>query len=146
MNILFGLCRLGSAKIPVFPLTVRMIFRFLIPLGRRLKYLQSPCFRFNFFYYLCSKNVVCCPDVRRDLVQQLIKSLLKQGEGEQLEFKEIVRKDAVGKTICAFLNNKGGQLLIGISNDKKWLALTGQKKYKMNWKHIREKKLFRKVL
>lgn len=51
--------------------------------------------------------------------EQLIKSLLKQGEGEQLEFKEVVRKDAIGKTICAFLNNGGGQLLIGISDDKK---------------------------
>ena len=50
--------------------------------------------------------------------EQLIKDLLKQNESGQLEFKEVVRKDAIGKTICGFLNNKGGQLLIGISDSK----------------------------
>ena len=50
--------------------------------------------------------------------EQLIKDLLKQDESGQLEFKEVVRKDAIGKTICGFLNNKGGQLLIGIADDK----------------------------
>ncbi|WP_162927175.1 RNA-binding domain-containing protein [Flavobacterium anhuiense] len=48
----------------------------------------------------------------------LIKDLLKQEENEQLEFKEVVRKDAIGKTICGFLNNNGGQLLIGVTNNK----------------------------
>lgn len=51
--------------------------------------------------------------------EQLIKNLLKQGESEQLEFKEVVHKESIGKTICAFLNNEGGQLLIGITSDKK---------------------------
>ena len=50
--------------------------------------------------------------------EQLIKDLLKQDESGQLEFKEVVRKDAIGKTICGFLNNKGGQLLIGIADNK----------------------------
>lgn len=50
--------------------------------------------------------------------EQLIKDLLKQDESGQLEFKEVVRKDAIGKTICGFLNNKGGQLLIGITDSK----------------------------
>ncbi len=50
--------------------------------------------------------------------EQLIKDLLKQEESGQLEFKEVVRKDAIGKTICGFLNNKGGQLLIGITDNK----------------------------
>ena len=50
--------------------------------------------------------------------EQLIKDLLKQDESGQLEFKEVIRKDAIGKTICGFLNNKGGQLLIGISDSK----------------------------
>ena len=50
--------------------------------------------------------------------EQLIKDLLKQDESGQLEFKEVVRKDAIGKTICAFLNNEGGQLLIGIADNK----------------------------
>lgn len=50
--------------------------------------------------------------------EQLIKDLLKQDESGQLEFKEVVRKDAIGKTICGFLNNEGGQLLIGIAENK----------------------------
>ena len=50
--------------------------------------------------------------------EQLIKDLLKHDESGQLEFKEVVRKDAIGKTICGFLNNEGGQLLIGIADNK----------------------------
>jgi len=50
--------------------------------------------------------------------EQLIKDLLKQDKSGQLEFKEVVRKEAIGKTICGFLNNKGGQLLIGIADNK----------------------------
>ena len=34
--------------------------------------------------------------------EQLIKDLLKQNESGQLEFKEVIRKDAIGKTICGF--------------------------------------------
>lgn len=56
--------------------------------------------------------------------EQLIKSLLKQGESEQLEFKQVVRKDAIGKSICAFLNHEGGQVVIGISDDKKVVGIT----------------------
>jgi len=50
--------------------------------------------------------------------EQLIKDLLKQDGSGQLEFSEVVRKDAIGKTICGFLNNEGGQLLIGITDNK----------------------------
>ncbi len=48
---------------------------------------------------------------------QIIKELISQGEGQQLEFKEQFRPDAIGKTICAFLNNDGGQVLIGIKDN-----------------------------
>ncbi len=61
--------------------------------------------------------------------EQLIKSLLKQGEGEQLEFKQVVRKEAIGKSICAFLNHKGGQILIGISDDKKVAGIVDAEKW-----------------
>ncbi|MGB4961051.1 MAG: RNA-binding domain-containing protein [Saprospiraceae bacterium] len=50
--------------------------------------------------------------------QQLIKDLLKQEESGQLEFKEIVRKDTIGKTICGFLNNQGGQLVLGVADNR----------------------------
>jgi ATP-dependent DNA helicase RecG len=36
--------------------------------------------------------------------EQLIKDLIKQGESEQLEFMEVVRKDTIAKTLCSFLN------------------------------------------
>lgn len=31
--------------------------------------------------------------------EQLIKNLIKQGESEQLEFKEVVRKEEIAKTL-----------------------------------------------
>lgn len=61
--------------------------------------------------------------------EQLIKSLLKQGESEQLEFKQVVRKDAIGKSICAFLNHEGGQVLIGVSDDKKIVGIADVEKW-----------------
>ena len=44
-------------------------------------------------------------------------TLVKQGEGEQLEFKKSTgqRREA-GKTICAFLNGQGGSVLFGITD------------------------------
>lgn len=50
--------------------------------------------------------------------EQLIKSLLRQGEGKQLEFKNIVRKEDIGKTICSFLNVEGGQILVGVKENE----------------------------
>ena len=44
----------------------------------------------------------------------LIKTLIKKGEGRQLEFKEALNKDVVARTVCGFLNAKGGQVLIGV--------------------------------
>lgn len=61
--------------------------------------------------------------------EQLIKSLLKQGESEQLEFKHVVRKEAIGKSICAFLNHKGGQVLIGVSDDNKVVGIADVEKW-----------------
>jgi len=49
--------------------------------------------------------------------EQLIKTLIKQGESKQLEFKEVVRKEDIAKTLCAFLNADGGTVLIGVQDD-----------------------------
>ncbi|KXK45877.1 MAG: hypothetical protein FNNCIFGK_00323 [Bacteroidia bacterium] len=49
--------------------------------------------------------------------EQLIKDLIKQGESEQLEFKESVRKEDIAKVLCSFLNGKGGRVLAGISEN-----------------------------
>jgi ATP-dependent DNA helicase RecG len=55
--------------------------------------------------------------------EQLIKNLIKQGESGQLEFKEVVRKEEIAKTLCAFLNAEGGTLLLGVNDDGKILGI-----------------------
>lgn len=47
-----------------------------------------------------------------------IKTLIYQGEGEQLDFKnKISGFEKIAKTLVAFANHKGGQLLVGVSDD-----------------------------
>jgi ATP-dependent DNA helicase RecG len=72
---------------------------------------------------------------------QLIKELLKQEESGQLEFKEVVRKDAIGKTICGFLNNKGGQLLIGVNNKKEVVGVNDAIKWQQELEQYLVKEL-----
>jgi ATP-dependent DNA helicase RecG len=49
--------------------------------------------------------------------QNLIKTLIELGENEQVEFKESVRLESIGKDVCAFLNTIGGQVLIGVEDN-----------------------------
>lgn len=49
--------------------------------------------------------------------EQLIKELIKEGESDKLEFKEVMRLDSIAKTICSFLNTNGGRLLVGVKDD-----------------------------
>lgn len=47
-----------------------------------------------------------------------VRTLLKKGESSHVEFKSAAADlDTLGKTICAFLNSGGGQIVIGVSND-----------------------------
>ncbi|MCX2574476.1 AlbA family DNA-binding domain-containing protein [Pedobacter sandarakinus] len=47
-----------------------------------------------------------------------IKSLILQGEGVRLDFKKtITNVEKIAKSLVAFANNKGGQLLIGVADD-----------------------------
>lgn len=47
-----------------------------------------------------------------------IRNLILQGEGEQLDFKNRISSESkIAKTLVAFANNKGGKLLVGISDD-----------------------------
>lgn len=49
-----------------------------------------------------------------------IKSLIYQGEGEQLDFKnKISGFEKIAKTLVAFANHKGGRLLVGVADDGK---------------------------
>jgi len=62
--------------------------------------------------------------------EQLLKDLIKQGESEQLEFMEVVRKDIIAKNICAFLNAEGGRVLVGIAGDERITGLKGAQQIK----------------
>jgi ATP-dependent DNA helicase RecG len=48
-----------------------------------------------------------------------IKQLIKQGEGQEIEFKESYSSltRSVFETICAFLNRKGGTILLGVADN-----------------------------
>jgi ATP-dependent DNA helicase RecG len=60
--------------------------------------------------------------------EQLIKDLITQGESDQLEFKESVRKDEIAKVLCSFLNGKGGRVLIGVTDAGKLVEVSNAKK------------------
>jgi predicted HTH transcriptional regulator len=47
-----------------------------------------------------------------------IKKLILQGEGTTLDFKKtITNNEKIAKSLVAFANNRGGQLLIGVADD-----------------------------
>jgi predicted HTH transcriptional regulator len=47
-----------------------------------------------------------------------IKKLILQGEGTMIDFKKtITNVEKIAKSLVAFANNKGGQLLIGVADD-----------------------------
>ncbi|MCC5938027.1 MAG: putative DNA binding domain-containing protein [Lunatimonas sp.] len=48
----------------------------------------------------------------------IIKNLLDQPEGERLELKAGIDYDAISKVITSFINTKGGDLVIGVNEDK----------------------------
>lgn len=50
---------------------------------------------------------------------KFLKALVKEGEGDRLEFKlKTNHPDKIVKEIVAFANTKGGKLLVGVSDDK----------------------------
>lgn len=48
--------------------------------------------------------------------RKFIKDIIDSGESETVEFKQTVRRESVAQAVCSFLNSKGGQVLIGISD------------------------------
>lgn len=56
-------------------------------------------------------------------MQQSLAELLKQGEGERLDFKQkITSLDKIAKTICSFANTHGGIILVGVKDNR---SITG---------------------
>jgi ATP-dependent DNA helicase RecG len=50
--------------------------------------------------------------------EDIIKDILFKQESEQLEFKATVNNDSLAIAVCAFLNGSGGQILVGVKDDK----------------------------
>jgi len=49
-----------------------------------------------------------------------LQSLIKQGEGQDIEFKSSLQlRQEIGETISAFANTFGGVILIGVSDEGK---------------------------
>ena len=49
---------------------------------------------------------------------EYIQSLLKEKEGNQLEFIESFNYKRIAETVCAFLNTQGGRIIVGVNNKK----------------------------
>ena len=62
----------------------------------------------------------------------MLKQLLQQGENEELEFKTSFGKEAM-ETLAAFVNAKGGRLLIGINNDRKIVGVSVSDESLQQW-------------
>lgn len=53
-----------------------------------------------------------------------IKSLIKQGEAESVEFIQSAQKiDQIGNTVCAFLNGNGGTVFIGVDDTRRIIGI-----------------------
>ena len=57
----------------------------------------------------------------------IIDNLLQQNRSNRLEFQALSDPDTIAKTITAFINTQGGDLIIGVNDDKKSLVLNMQK-------------------
>ena len=74
--------------------------------------------------------------------EQLIRNLLKQGVGKQLEFVAELNYDDISKSICAFLNTSGGTVLIGVQSDGNVPGLKDAEKLESILKHY----LFKSII
>jgi predicted HTH transcriptional regulator len=55
---------------------------------------------------------------------EFVKSLIKQKEGEKLDFKQkITSKEKISKTMVGLANTEGGFILIGVSDNKKIIGI-----------------------
>lgn len=59
--------------------------------------------------------------------QDFVNLLLKEEEGDQLEFKQQINsQEKIAKTLSAFSNSKGGILVIGISDQRKIVGIDSE--------------------
>lgn len=56
--------------------------------------------------------------------EEFVKQLIKQKEGEKLDFKQkITSKEKIAKTLSALANSEGGFIVIGMSDHKKIIGI-----------------------
>ena len=53
----------------------------------------------------------------------VIDNLLRQNESDVLEFKEKYFLEVIAKNVTAMLNNRGGDILVGITDDKRVIGI-----------------------
>ena len=53
----------------------------------------------------------------------IIDNLLRQNESEVLEFKVKLSVDLIAKHVTSMLNNRGGDIIIGIGDDKQIVGI-----------------------
>lgn len=71
---------------------------------------------------------------------QFTDQLLAQGESRQVEFKASVKPmDAIGETVCAFLNTDGGVVIIGVDSDGTPNGSATKDQSERLGKHLRQK-------
>jgi len=63
-----------------------------------------------------------------------IKNIISQGENEQTEFKQTFNRQAI-ETLVAFANSKGGNVIIGVSNDKSIIGIKITTESIQNWQN-----------
>ena len=56
----------------------------------------------------------------------IIDNLLRQNESESLEFKVSMTKDSIAKTVTAMLNTRGGDILVGVNDNKDVVGVKSQ--------------------
>lgn len=65
-------------------------------------------------------NSALCPRLVEfsQVTSQELQNLVRRGESEQLEFKQSSAQfPRAGETLCAFMNGRGGQVLVGVRPD-----------------------------
>lgn len=62
-------------------------------------------------------------DYLHELLDNSTETLLERGEGEHIEFKEGANNPNILKSIAAFLNTRGGIVLIGVNDDAETLGI-----------------------
>ena len=60
------------------------------------------------------------------MTETVLKNIVGSGESDRVEFKSASSKpDTIGRTVCAFLNTKGGTLVVGVSPTGKLVNVKG---------------------